>query len=84
MRGFYLRRPNGSRGSRGGVGSAGDSGEYELEVGAGENASPEMIVFCSMIDEILEHLQNNPSTIGHLLLATYKQKVKELINSMNQ
>lgn len=81
MRHCYLKRRSSSGGSRGGVGSN-NSGDYELEVGADQYASVEMIAFCSMIDEILEHLQNNPSDIGHLLLATYKQKVEELNKSM--
>lgn len=87
MRSFYLRRNSESGnagGSRGGVGSNNDFGDYELEIGSSQHASAEMIVFCSMIDEILEHLKNNPSNIGHLLLTTYKQKVKELSESMQQ
>lgn len=82
MRHCYLRRSGSAGGSRGGVQSTYESGDYELEVGSSQHASVEMIAFCSMIDEILEHLQHNPSAIGHLLLDTYKKKVEELKKSM--
>lgn len=82
MRHCYLKKSGNMGGSRGGVQGTYDSGDYELEVGSSQHASVEMIAFCAMIDEILEHLQNNPSVIGHLLLDTYKKKVEELKKSM--
>lgn len=78
MRSYYLNNRHESSGSRGGVGSGRWDGDYELEIGANQNCSSEMLAFCVHIDEILEHLENNGSAIGAMLLGSIKRKREEI------
>jgi hypothetical protein len=64
-------------GSRGRVGNASPGG-YELEIGYGQKASAEMVVFCAMIDEITEFLQKGESKVGYLLYSTWLERVDQL------
>ena len=73
MRGAYLRPRSVDRtgGSRGGVGGFWDdraSGpDYELEIGQGQNASPEMLALCAHYDEIMELLDVSKSPLAAMV-----------------
>lgn len=80
MRYAYLMNSDGERigGSRGGVTSGRDYGEYELEIGQNQNASPELLALCVHADEIMEFLDNCDSPIGIMILNGIKKETKEL------
>lgn len=80
MRAYYLKKANyDQQGCRGGVGDPyPDSNDYELEIGQGCNASSEMIALCVLHDEIIEHLEDQKSLMGKLLLEKYKNIVKDI------
>lgn len=82
MRYAYLMNSNGNGertgGSRGGVTSRHDYGEYELEIGQNQNASPELLSLCVHADEIMEFLDNCDSPIGIMILNGIKKETKEL------
>lgn len=80
MRAYYLKKANCDQwGCRGGVGEpCPDSNDYELEIGQRCNASSEMIALCVLHDEIIEHLEDQKSLMGKLLLEKYKNTVKDI------
>jgi len=86
MRGAYLKPtdPNSNAGCRGGVGSS--EGDYELEIGQGKHASPEMIALCVHIDEILEYLDSkcSSSPMARMILVSIEKETKKLQESINQ
>ena len=84
MRYAYLMKSDGERtgGSRGGVTSGHDHGEYELEIGQNQNASPELLALCVHADEIMEFLENCNSPIGRMILNGIKKETKELVEKL--
>ena len=80
MRYAYLMKSDGERtgGSRGGVTSGHDYGEYELEIGQNQNASPELLALCVHADEIMEFLEKCESPIGRMILNGITRETKEL------
>lgn len=80
MRYAYLMNSDGERigGSRGGVTSGHDYGEYELEIGQNQNASPELLALCVHADEIMEFLEKCESPIGRMILNGITRETKEL------
>lgn len=77
MRAAYLRSTKDGGGCRGGVSSA-DGEEYELEIGADKNASPEMMALCALIDEVVEFIKFSPSPIGQMIYLQYRKQLNEL------
>lgn len=81
MRSAYLR-PVGTnpKGSRGGIGTDTDDGNYELEIGSSQYASPDMVALCVHIDEIFEYLiaKSDESPIARLLLHSLEETRKRL------
>ena len=88
MREYILtRKPVGLEhfGARGWVKTDDDSGEYELEVGAKMDCSPEMLALCVHYDEVMELLREVPSplaamtvrSIEHTVHTIYKQWTKD-------
>lgn len=79
MRSTYLRSgsPDNRGGSRGGVGS-GNHDDYDLEIGNNQNADPEMLALCAMVDEMREYLNLVQSPIAKVLLHQWKQLTAEL------
>lgn len=77
MRGAYLKSSShNNKGCRGGVGSF--DGDYELEIGNNQNASPQMLALCMLIDEITEHLKTSESSIGKMIYQQYVKNVDTL------
>ncbi len=84
MRNYYLK-PNTRNlpACRGGVSSVTHSEDgYELEIGQNCKASPEMIAFCVLIDEITEHLNTNSSHISKLLYQQWRQTTARIKQSL--
>ena len=84
MRNYYLKPSTRDLPAcRGGVSSVTHSeDEYELEIGQNCNASPEMIAFCVLIDEITEHLNTNSSHISKLLYQQWRQTTARIKQSL--
>ena len=84
MRYAYLMKSDGERtgGSRGGVTSGHSDGEFELEIGQYQNASPELLALCVHADEIMEFLENCNSPIGRMILNGIKKETKELVEKL--
>lgn len=87
MREFYLNpKPVGLEhfGARGGVQFDGDGGDYELEIGAKMNASPELIALCAHHDEVLELLGEVNSPLAAMVVESIKRTVLSIKESWNE